>query len=90
MIKYYFGQTMQTTERVTVKEMEVPQVVFCTKHPFKEDVLLQMGDGNFLLRTFHTYLENTNIPDIGEVWENGTYSLSEVFFQWSLLNGMYH
>ena len=90
MIKFYLGQTMQITERVTVEEMEVPQVVFCTKHPFKEDVLSQMGDGDFLLRTFHTYTENINIPDIGEVWEKGTYSMSERLLQWSLLNGKCH
>ena len=69
--------------------MEVPQVVFCTKHPFKTDGLPNVGlTENFFLPSLHTYTENMNITDVNDVWENGTYSMDEVSIGWTVMYGM--
>ena len=83
------GQTIQTTGRVTVEELDVPQVVFCTKFPFKTDVLSGMGLRDTVFSShFHTYNENVNITDINQVWEKGTYSMNELSIGWTLMYGM--
>ena len=87
MIKFYLGKRIQTTDRETVEEIEVPKVVFCTQHSVKTDVLLNMGyEENFLRTQFHTYMEDFTIPDINEVWENATYSMEELSINWSLMD----
>ena len=68
--------------------MEVPQVVFCTKFPFKTDMMTEMGfREKFLLVKPHTYLENKNITDLNDVWENGTYSMDELSIGWLVMYG---
>ena len=89
MIKFYEGQTVQTTERETFEEIEVPQVVFCIKLQFKTDVLTKLGlDHNFLYPYLHLHMENDSIPDMKEVWENATYSINETSITWILIDGM--
>ena len=88
MFKFYEEQTIQTTERKFEEELEVPQVVFCTQYPFKADVMKNMGlRQNFLLVQPYTYLENINITDINDVWENGTYSMDELALGWLVMYG---
>ena len=77
---------MQTTERSFEEELEVPQVTFCTKYPFKTDALTKVGLTEFfLLDAPHTYMENIKITDVDEVWENGTYSMDELSIGWMLM-----
>ena len=86
VVKFFEKQTVQTTERKFVEELDVPQVIFCTKYPFKFNVLENMGfNDTFLLVQPTTYLENINIPDTTEVWENGTYSMDELSIGWMIL-----
>ena len=86
VVKFFEGQTVQTTERKFVEELDVPQVIFCTKYPFKFNVLENMGfNDTFLLVQPTTYLENINIPDTNEVWENGTYSMDELSIGWRMM-----
>ena len=88
VVKFIDKETMQTTERRFVEELEVPQVVFCTKYPFNTDAVTKMGlKDNFILVQPYTYLENMNITDIHDVWENGTISMDELSIGWYLLNG---
>ena len=89
VVKFIDKETVQTTERKFVEELEVPQVVFCTKYPFKTDGLTEMGlTENFLLPTLHTYMENMNIADVNDVWENGTYLADELSINWMVMYGM--
>ena len=86
VVKFFEKQTVQTTERQVVEEMDVPQVIFCTKHPFKFNVIENMGFNDTLLLLYPTtYFENINISDTNEVWENGTYSMDELSIRWSLM-----
>ena len=69
--------------------MEVPQVVFCTKLPFKTDVLSRLGlTEDFLSPMWKTYMEDLNIADLNQVWENATYSMNELSIKWMLIHGM--
>ena len=89
MIKFYEGQTVQTIERETFEEIEVPQVVFCVKLQFKTDVLTKLGlQESFLYPHSPTYMENVSIPDIKELWENATYNINETAIRWTLLDGL--
>ena len=88
VVKFFEEQTIQTTERRFEEELEVPQVVFCTKFPFKTDMMTEMGfREKFLLVKPHTYLENKNITDLNDVWENGTYSMDELSIGWLVMYG---
>ena len=69
--------------------MEVPQVVFCTKLPFKNDVLSRMGlTEDFLSPMWKTYMEDLDIADLNQVWENATYSMNELSIKWMLMHGI--
>ena len=72
-----------------MEEMEVPQVVFCTKLPFKNDVLSRMGlTEDFLSPMWKTYMEDLDIADLNQVWENATYSMNELSIKWMLMHGI--
>ena len=86
VVKFFEKQTVQTTERQVVEELDVPQVIFCTKYPFKFNVIENMGlNDTFLTLYPTTYLENINISDTNEVWENGTYSMDELSIGWRIM-----
>ena len=88
VVKFIDQNTLQTTERRFVEELEVPQIIFCTKYPFKTDAAKKMGlRDNFLLAQHYTYLENMNITNVNDVWENGTVSVDELSIGWYLFNG---
>ena len=88
VVKFIEKETVQTTERRLVEELAVPQVVFCTKYPFKTDAVTKMGlKDNFILVQPYTYLEDMNITNINNVWENGTVSMDELSIGWYLFNG---
>ena len=91
MVKFYERQTVQTTVREVEEELNVPQVIFCTKYPFKKDALKNIGlNDTFLLVSPITYLENINITDLRQVWDKGTYSLDEMSIFWLLMYGRFY
>ena len=93
VVKFIDKETVQTTERRFVEELEVPQIVFCAKYPFKTDAVKKMGlsglRDNFLLAQPWNYgtMENMNITNLNDVWENGTVSMDELSIGWNFYNG---
>ena len=81
IIKYIEGKTTQTWEKVPCKNLDFPQVTFCVKYQFKREALLDMGlPDDFLIGgnpKTSASLGNKSMPDLAQVWENGTYSQPE-------------
>ena len=77
-----------------MKEMNFPQVMFCPKAGLKSTELVKMklAEGfpmpeDFLKPHFMPYPLNFKLPDMDQIWENGTYQRNEFNVVWNVEDG---
>ena len=70
--------------------VDLPQIVFCTREGFKKKVLLEMGlkENSFHVAQFRTYQKNKDLKDIKDIWDNATYSQDEFAIAWHTIEGL--
>ena len=75
VVKFYLGSTAQKVEKKLLGELDLPDVTICTKTGTNYEALAKYGLGRDFLRPHaELYLENFELPNIDEIWENSTLS----------------
>ena len=67
--------------------MELPQVMICAENGFKADALAVMGYPEDILTPQWRPMTDNYDFDADDVWENGTYSTTELAVDWIVYQG---